>query len=174
MNIIHQRMLMFHYIKKRINNLKYTPIKEALDTVGKWYVDNVYTYLAGNYGAERDDGDNLKMTNDYYNTSEVGKVRVEKNWHFPVNDEEYKENFIKRFTDKYEKVNEETVKKKREDNIKSKGENINYLEIIQGREIDKKWSDKELYGNDDKKINSVEGQQIVVKKKVFNIKMLIY
>ena len=78
---------MFHYTKKKKNRIEYTPIKEALDTMGNWYVDNVYTYLAGNYGAERDSSDNLKMTNDYYNTSEVGVVRVEKNWHFPVDDE---------------------------------------------------------------------------------------
>ena len=148
---------MFHYTKKKKNRIEYTPIKEALDTMGKWYVENVYTYLAGNYGAERDSNDNLKMTNDYYNTSEVGEVRVEKNWHFPVNDEEYKENFIKRFKDKYEKVNEETVKKKREDNIKSKGENKNYLDTIQGSEIDKKWSENELCGRSNRGATKIVG-----------------
>ena len=147
-------------------------IMGTLDTLGQWYVDNVYTYLAGNYGAYRN-GRNLA----YYDDDNDGSAE---SYHFPVDDTEYHDNFIARFNEKYAEANGEdildsngniirkSVKTKRKENIESKS-NGNFSEdylgsdVINGSNIDENWNAFELCKRDNRGAATIINGENVIK-----------
>lgn len=128
----------------------------TLEEMGEWYVDNVYTYLAGTYGANRDDNNNLIYYKDTNNKTFYG---------FPTENEEYYEQFLERFKEKYANANgkdikdknnnitKKSVRTKRTENIKDKSNGVfaeDYLdnEVIDGGNIDENWNVFELCKRD--------------------------
>ena len=87
-----------------------SPIIESLKEMGQWYVDNVYTYWASNYGANRTDKGLI-----YYDDNNGSN----ESWHFPVDDETYKSQFLTRFKEKYENSSK-LAKDKRKKILKQK------------------------------------------------------